>query len=196
MFTQSERHGVERDNYILMEHEEAHGSGPQPSGLADCTERGCCLSSCVLVLAGGATYWPGNIGLHRPTSEDFSSLSYLAIKERLKRGIDSIRSYLGEMEVSERLYEAMMAVPSDELLLISEDKAVALMTGRPIKPDGHRIVFAPSIYEWSKPRCQSSRHLERDRCMSHEIKLESIRLSKALFHPGDKQTEGLFNPWR
>ena len=183
--THSERHETERGTNVLMEHERKEDFPHVPAGkLADCRETGCCLSACVLILAAGASFEPGNIGLHRPSAKDFAISDYASVRERLENGVKQIHTYLSEMEISPRLYEAMMSVPSDELLLFGEKKALPLMTGMHHDPNRPATGVAPSIYEWAKPRCEHESGSWRiGNCIHHQIFVESVHLSKVRVGP-------------
>jgi hypothetical protein len=105
--------------------------------------------------------------------------------------LNDIKDYLDEMEMSPKLYTVMMEVPSDKLLLLSEDKAFELMTGQPYDLEEAWQAFPPSIYEWVKPRC--SKTSDPVGCMITEVDLESIRMTKKRL--GIQSPEGM-NVWR
>lgn len=179
MHTQAEPHGTERGLYVLLEHEKKEDFPNEAAGkLSNCSEKGCCLSACVLILAAGASFEPGNIGLHRPSAKDFATSDYASVRDRLEKGLERVRGYLSEMEVSPRLQEAMMSVPSDELLMLGEEKALPLMTGMRYEPHHPASGVAPSIYEWAKPRCERETGPGIRSCIHSHIRAESIRLSK------------------
>jgi hypothetical protein len=148
----------------------------------DCQfENRCCLSACVLVLAGGVERLVGNIGLHRPSIKDFADRSYEDARTALSKGIDLIERYLKEMEVPSGVFTTMMQVPADSVLLLDAPAATALFTG--LTRDEARVVFyppdrlsdrdynilrqvearhpepramtiPPSVYDWLRPKCE------------------------------------------
>jgi hypothetical protein len=138
----------------------------------DCRKAGCCLSACVLVLVSGVSIDAGNVGLHRPSSRDFENAEYSQAKLALDRGLARMRSFLIEMEVTPQLYDAILAVPSDDLLLVGGDQAQKLITGQPC---GLAIPcwYPRSVYEWSNATCK------RDIwCFFEKIGTENMRLNK------------------
>ena len=81
-----------------------------------------CASACVLVLLGGVQRLvTGNIGLHRPYSTDTSSSSDEATKKyRSMRG--KLQSYLREMNIPDRLLDAMNAVSPQQTRWLSGER--------------------------------------------------------------------------
>lgn len=88
-----------------------------------------CASACVLVLVAGSERAMNlrmqSIGIHRPYSTNplapgaDSRAAYAAIAARVK-------SYLDEMAMPGRLYEAMMEVPPEEVRWLSSDELIDL----------------------------------------------------------------------
>jgi hypothetical protein len=77
-----------------------------------------CASSCVFILAGGVTrHVDGKVGIHRPyigslnvpVTADYVKQASVATKELL-------RGYFLEMNISERLADDMMMIPSDKMV--------------------------------------------------------------------------------
>ena len=186
--TSAEPHGTEPELYVMVEGEK-QGDFPVPSkGVpTNCNPRGCCVSACVLILAAGVEYDAGNIGLHRPTAEDFGIVDYALVKDRLFRGMHDIQLYLDEMEISPKLFEAISAVPSDQLRLLGQPEALPLMGGMPYEREYTTSRFAPSVYEWAKAHCMGLGLSPRSMpyCVSGKIREESIRLSKAKRQQGN-----------
>jgi len=99
-----------------------------------------CSSSCILLLAGGATRTAFGdtlrLGIHRHRydANAFSRLSPTAAKEKYDQQLVMIRDYLGEMGISDALFIEMSQVSSggvkylsrgraDELNLLGDDPA-------------------------------------------------------------------------
>ena len=167
----------------------------------------CCLSACVLVLAGGASRSADNVGLHRPSLKDFSERSYEDARATLLKGLDSIERYLKEMEVPPAVFTAMMQAPPDGIMLLDEVAAAALFTGlspeeakvvfftaqafrtehdmdifyrlRARNPNPEMTVLAPSVYDWLRPRCTRDQDLD-DWCVYLEMAKESVKRANRL----------------
>lgn len=147
----------------------------------------CCVSACSLILAAGASRDARNVGLHRPSLKDFSQKSYDDTRKVLLRGQLLIETYLKEMEVPRTVFEKMMEVPPDELLLLDWVSASALFAGLPAdkelierryqRPD---FGLAPSIYDWLKPKCADSKGLDLWGCLRNELRRESVKRAKRL----------------
>jgi hypothetical protein len=73
-----------------------------------------CLSACVMVLVGAAHRgFYGKIGIHRPFFDppiDSQPLTPDKVRDNYQRMLQEIRSYLREMNVSERLADDMLAI--------------------------------------------------------------------------------------
>lgn len=83
-----------------------------------------CLSSCVLVIAGGVDRaLIGKVGIHRPY---FVKLDSRASQNEVRAQRDAINSkikaYLNEMDVSSNLLELMLSVPPDAIKVLTEDE--------------------------------------------------------------------------
>jgi hypothetical protein len=181
MTTSAEPHGTEPAAIYVMVESEKEGDFPEPRrGVpTNCKPRGCCLSACVLILVAGVAYDAGNIGLHRPTAEDFGTGDYASVKDRLSRGLRDIQAYLNEMEASPKLFEAMTSVSSDRLQLLGEKEALPLISGMPYKPQRPESGVVPSVYEWARARCAGEHGSGFSFCVIRQISNEAIRLSKA-----------------
>jgi len=81
-----------------------------------------CVSACVFVLLGGVDRFVfGTIGLHRPYSTDMPSTADEAGKEY--RGMRAkLQSYLREMNIPDRLLDAMNAVGPQQIRWLSGEK--------------------------------------------------------------------------
>lgn len=81
-----------------------------------------CLSSCVLVLAGGVTRsFEGNVGIHRPYFEVPSGdVSSQNVKAEYGRMLQGLRTYFREMNVAEGLADAMLLINPENVRLLSK----------------------------------------------------------------------------
>jgi hypothetical protein len=148
----------------------------------DCRVEGrCCLSACVLILAGGIHWELGNAGLHRPSLKDLSPLAYEDVTAKLAKTQQRIRDYLSEMGVPNRVFEAMMQVPPDQVQLLDQVTASALFFGHrndrgawdeQLKRPGGRL--APSIYDWVIRGCSDAGR-DRGLCISGALQKEFMR---------------------
>jgi hypothetical protein len=77
------------------------------------------------------------------------------------------------MEMSSKLYETMMTVPTDKNLLLGQEEALPLMTGTAYDPKNPASWVPPPIYEWSKSSCGRNRD-----CVMFKITAETVRLNK------------------
>jgi hypothetical protein len=81
-----------------------------------------CLSSCVLILAGGFTKNPyGRIGIHRPYIGDTSTNPKDA-KEKLRLIKIRMADYLENKGVSPQLAEDMFSTPPENIKILSSDE--------------------------------------------------------------------------
>jgi ATP-dependent protease ClpP protease subunit len=83
-----------------------------------------CLSSCVLILAGGSfRSFEGKVGIHRPylpvPSGDVSSQNVKAIYAQM---LQDLRAYFREMNVADGLADAMLRTNPEKIRLLSEDE--------------------------------------------------------------------------
>lgn len=87
-----------------------------------------CLSSCVLVLAGGVDrIVGGKIGIHRPYFESLSDRASIAdIRKKREAFLSTIRSYLAEMDVSPTLLDLMLATPPENMRYLALDELESL----------------------------------------------------------------------
>jgi len=92
-----------------------------------------CMSACVFILAAGAVRIVGEesrVGIHRPHFDQllFAGLYRAQAKVEYDTLSQSVAAYLTKMGMSERLYQAMMNVPSSEIRFLSyeESKAFSL----------------------------------------------------------------------
>ena len=81
-----------------------------------------CLSSCVLILAGGSfRSFEGKIGIHRPylpvPAGDVSSQNVKAIYQQM---LQDLRVYFREMNVADGLADAMLRINPENIRLLSE----------------------------------------------------------------------------
>ena len=72
-----------------------------------------CSSACVLVLAGAVSrHVSGPVRIHRPYSTSVAEATYQDAQRRFRAMDTATRSYLSEMNIPERLYDAMLEIPS------------------------------------------------------------------------------------
>ena len=94
-----------------------------------------CVSACVFILAGAITreiY--GRVGIHRPYLETSNKAPTEAVvKEKIDQTQEIIRAYFKEMNISERLSNDMMTIPSDQVRYLTTDDLVNYGIG-PIDP--------------------------------------------------------------
>jgi len=85
-----------------------------------------CMSSCVLAFAGGVHRASefGVLGIHRPyfTQVNSSDMSMEKIREQREKLNASIRAYLNEMDVSNKLLDDMLAIPPDKMKILTKDE--------------------------------------------------------------------------
>ena len=85
------------------------------------TGRERCYSSCVFILAAGAdrTVW-GKVGIHRPYFVQLDSKYSAEEIRRIRLAQNkSIKEYLSEMDVAESLLDAMLAIPAEQLKVLT-----------------------------------------------------------------------------
>jgi hypothetical protein len=90
-----------------------------------------CASACVFILAGGVTrYVEGKVGIHRPYIETLNVPATLdLVKQRAKATKEVLQSYFREMNLSERLADDMMMIPSDKILWLDKREIAAYGLG-------------------------------------------------------------------
>lgn len=85
-----------------------------------------CYSSCVLVLAGAVDRKieiGGEVGIHRPYSTYVGARDYQTTEKEYRKTEAAVRSYLKEMNLPERLFEAMVRVPSEKIRVLTRSEA-------------------------------------------------------------------------
>lgn len=108
-----------------------------------------CHSSCVLVYAAGVkrTAAPNAVGLHRPYFTGLKSgIGYEEVFELRRQVIDGIKRYVQEIDVSGQLVEDMLAIPPDQIKLLTHEELI-----------GYRIFGADPTYEEKLVADQASR---------------------------------------
>jgi ATP-dependent protease ClpP protease subunit len=80
-----------------------------------------CASTCVLVFAGGATrHVNGKLGIHRVfINTSTRTMTADDIKKTMALRLDQLRAYFREMNISERLADDMMVIPSTNMKWLS-----------------------------------------------------------------------------
>lgn len=88
---------------------------------------GVCYSSCVLIFAGAVVRSPpemtgGKLGIHRPYFQEVpkEAVSAEGVTDSYRKILDEIRSYLREMNVSERLADDMLRIEPDKIRLLND----------------------------------------------------------------------------
>jgi hypothetical protein len=113
-----------------------------------CSGQSCvCASACALIWFG-AVEREGEVGLHRPTTEDptFRALPPAEASNIYRKILSSVTDYLDEMETPRPMIDAMVSTSSSEIRRVDADDGVR----RP-----------PSIAEWEDTSCGSFTSEER-----------------------------------
>ena len=108
-----------------------------------------CFSSCVVLLAAGARRSAfGKIGIHRPYfSEVDNRLSSTDIRIIRQQQNALLRAYFAEMDVSETLLDAMLAVPPSEMRILGEAELLAYrLVGEDSNIEERRIAKQANFY--------------------------------------------------
>jgi ATP-dependent protease ClpP protease subunit len=84
-------------------------------------ENASCASACIFILAGGAyRAVRGTLGIHRPFLETPSrTMTPGDIKNIMTKRQEQLRAFLREMNISERLADDMMVIPSAQMKRLS-----------------------------------------------------------------------------
>lgn len=106
-----------------------------------------CASACVLVLAGGVdrlAFDRAKIVIHRPRFESslFAGLQQSQAQAKYTAMANQVRDYLSAMGISERLFQRMMQVPSQDAFELSEETA----------KDMNLLGQDPAFAEWDRAR--------------------------------------------
>ncbi|MFZ3018509.1 MAG: hypothetical protein WA056_08655 [Gallionella sp.] len=109
--------------------------------------RAICASACILVLAGGVDrllFGDAKLGLHRPymPAERFAAFSRSEAQASYQAMETAVSEYLRLMGMSQRLFDRMLAVPSNKIDWLSEADAIDL---RLLGTD-------PAFSEWDRAR--------------------------------------------
>ena len=84
-----------------------------------------CASACVMILVGAVAREVGGlVGIHRPYTTDLN-MSPSDVERAYGSLLTRMRNYLREMNVSEGLVDAMLAVPPDRMRYLSKSELVA-----------------------------------------------------------------------
>ncbi|OEC59413.1 MULTISPECIES: COG3904 family protein [Pseudomonadaceae] len=100
--------------------------------------KGHCLSACVFLLAGGATRLvSGEVGIHRPYTPQIGQLDIQQIQENYRATQDKAKEFLRDMNLSDRLYDAMVQVPSEQMRILdfNELEYFGLNRGDPVEDE-------------------------------------------------------------
>ena len=109
-----------------------------------------CASACALIWFGAPDRL-GTVGLHRPqlTDPEFKSMPPDQAMGVYRRALDSISSYLGEMEAPHPMIDAMVATGSTEI--------------RWVDAGAEELQRAPSFAEWEDAVCGNFARGESDK---------------------------------
>lgn len=90
-----------------------------------------CVSACVLILAGAThRFIYGRVGIHRPYFETpKSDVSVEEVQKAYSSMTEEFRSYLREMNVSDRLADDMMVVSPEEVRFLSSKELISYGLG-------------------------------------------------------------------
>ena len=84
-----------------------------------------CLSACVFLLAGGASRLvsvTGKVGIHRPYTPQVGELDIQQAQQDYRATQDKAKEFLRDMNLSDRLYDAMVQVPSEQMRILDFDE--------------------------------------------------------------------------
>ncbi len=127
-----------------------------------------CASSCALIWFG-APERTGDIGLHRPRTDDpaFKVLSAADAASAYRRMLDEIVRYLQVMETPRPMIDAMVSTSSAEIRWVrwNDDKTASLWR-------------APSFAEWADAACGQFTNQETNTMIQLDIKKEHQALSQ------------------
>jgi hypothetical protein len=139
--------------------EASRGRRVRPWGNANwCSGQECiCASACALIWFG-AVEREGEVGLHRPTTEDpaFRALSPADASSIYRKMLGRVTTYLDEMEVPKAMIDAMVDTSSSEIRWVDSDTS--------------GLRRPPSIAEWEDASCGSFTSEERSAFYSLFVK--------------------------
>ena len=79
-----------------------------------------CLSSCVFILAGGASrFVQGIVGIHRPYDPSTTDSSVAGVRARYEQLSRTAKTFLKDVNIEVSLYETMMRTPPESMKLLS-----------------------------------------------------------------------------
>ena len=110
-----------------------------------------CYSSCVIAFIGG-TYRSselGVLGIHRPYFSNIDSKSTVKkIREQRENLNKKLKFYLNEMDVSAQLLEDMLAIPPEQMkILTSEEKRMYRLDGQDANYEEFRIARDARVFK-------------------------------------------------
>lgn len=93
------------------------------SSLALVNEDAQCMSACVLVLAGATSrFLGGRIGIHRPYDPDDQASTSEAQKRKYATLGQQVTAYLGEMNISRKLWDDMLYIAPQHVRVLKPDE--------------------------------------------------------------------------
>jgi hypothetical protein len=123
-----------------------------------CSGQECiCASACALIWFG-AVEREGEVGLHRPTTDDptFRALSPADASKTYRRILGNVTAYLDEMEAPKSTIDAMVGTSSSEIRWVDSDTS--------------GLRRPPSIAEWEDASCGSFTSEQRNAYNSLAVK--------------------------
>jgi ATP-dependent protease ClpP protease subunit len=129
-----------------------------------------CISSCVFIFMAGlerTVNRENTIGVHRPYFVDLSSqISINEIQNIRRKRIESIKNYLNEMDIPISLVDLMMAIPPNDIKLLSNDdmKAYRINQADPAWEEKQNSINA-SIYGLTSSEFRRLNAISSDVCI-------------------------------
>jgi hypothetical protein len=110
-----------------------------------------CYSSCVIAFIGGTSRLSelGVLGIHRPYFSNIDSKSTVKqIREQRENLNKKLKIYLNEMDVSAQLLEDMLAIPPEQMkILTSEEKRMYRLVGQDANYEEFRIARDARVFK-------------------------------------------------
>jgi hypothetical protein len=127
-----------------------------------------CASACLLILAGGVTRnVTGKLGMHRPFLETPSrTMTTEDVKKVATQNQERLRAYFREMNISERLADDMMMIPSSQMRWLSPQEIAVYGLGvdDPVVSETKTLKQAQK-YGLSRLEYERRSQLARDLCV-------------------------------
>ena len=140
-----------------------------------------CVSSCVLLLAGGVTrgVW-GRVGIHRPYIDDDSTFTVAGQKQSYAEIEKAVKAYLASVNIPTSLYDSMFRIPPEKVRFLSatEMQDFGLNEDDPYYKEARdaeqakKLNLTKSEYQRRYEACSSQSRMEAAACL---IKLHNHR---------------------